>query len=130
MTEADVASPVHAQPLPARHYCILEGISRPNVLRIPCDGRVPKGYVRITGGGGQGDSGTQTLIRAGTRITRDVEVSSRVRMMLRRDDLRHAPRGTPPQRRDCQVRPVTAPPASSALKESMSLARPPTAGIV
>jgi len=28
-------------------------------------------------GGGQGGSGTQTLIRAGTRITRDVEVSSR-----------------------------------------------------
>jgi hypothetical protein len=28
-------------------------------------------------GGGLGDGGTQSLIRAGTRITRDVEVSSR-----------------------------------------------------
>jgi hypothetical protein len=113
VTEADVASPVHVQPMPARHYCIHKGIYRPNVLRIPCDGRVPKGYFRIIGGasqlmiyiswiarqpvtnvndstysiqvtnprrcggGGQGDSGTQSLILAGTRITRDVEVSSR-----------------------------------------------------
>jgi hypothetical protein len=112
VTEADVASPVHVEPMPARYYCIPTGIYRPNVLRIPCDGRVPKGYFRITGGasqlmvyiswiarqpvtnvndstysiqvtnprrcgGGQGDSGTQSLIRAGTRITRDVEVSSR-----------------------------------------------------
>ncbi len=112
VTEANVASPVHVQPMPARCYCIQKGINRPNVLRIPCDGRVPKGYVRITGGtsqlmvyiswiarqpvtnvndstysiqitnprrcggGGQGDN-TQSLIRAGTRITRDVEVSSR-----------------------------------------------------
>jgi hypothetical protein len=113
VTEADVASPVRIQPMPARYYCIRQGIFRPNVLRIPCDGRVPKGYFRITGGasqlmvyiswiarqpvtnvndstysiqvtnprrcggGGQGDSGTQSLIQAGTRITRDVEVSSR-----------------------------------------------------
>ena len=113
LTAADVASPVHIQPMPARHYCIHKGPSRPNVLRIPCDGRVPKGYIRINGGtpqlmvyvswiarqpvtnindstysiqvstprhcggGGQGNSSTQTLIRAGTRITRDVEVSSR-----------------------------------------------------
>ena len=82
------------------------------MLRIPCDGRVPNGYFRLTGGapqlmayiswtarqpvtnindstysiqvtnprrcggGGQGQSSTQSLIRAGTRITRDVEVSS------------------------------------------------------
>jgi len=113
VTEADVASPVHVQPMPARYYCIQEGIYQPNVLRIPCNGRVPDGYVRIAGGasqlmvyiswtarqpvtnvnqstysiqitnprrcgaGGQGDGGTQTLIRAGTRITRDVEVSRR-----------------------------------------------------
>ena len=79
------------------------------MLWIPCDGRVPNGYLRLTGGppqymvyiswigrqpvanlrdstyaisvttprrcggGGQGNT-TQTLIRAGTRITRDVEV--------------------------------------------------------
>jgi len=112
VTEADVASAVHVQPMPARYYCIPKGIYRPNVLRIPCDGRVPNGYFRITGGasqlmvyiswiarqpvtnvndstysiqvanprrcgGGQGGNGTQSLIRAGTRITRDVEVSSR-----------------------------------------------------
>jgi hypothetical protein len=113
VTEANVASPVHVQPMPARYYCIHKGIYRPDVLRIPCDRRVPNGYVRITGGasqlmvyiswiarqpvtnvndstysiqvtnprrcggGGQGDGGTQSLIRAGTRITRDVEVSSR-----------------------------------------------------
>jgi hypothetical protein len=112
VTEANVASPIHVQPMPARYYCIQKGIYRPNVLRIPCDGRVPKGYFRISGGssqlmvyiswtarqpvtnvndstyaiqvtnprqcggGGQGNS-TQSLIRAGTRITRDVEVSSR-----------------------------------------------------
>jgi hypothetical protein len=114
VTEADVASPVHVQPMPARFYCIHKGIYRPNVLRIPCNGRVPKDYIRITGGasqlvayiswiarqpvtdinhstysiqitnprrcgagGAQGLSSTQTLIRAGTRITRDVEFSSR-----------------------------------------------------
>jgi hypothetical protein len=112
VTESDFASPVHVQPMPARYYCIHKGISQPNVLRIPCDGRVPNGYARLTGGapqlmvyiswiarqpvtnvndstysiqvttprrcggGGQGN-GTQSLIRAGTRITRDVEVSSR-----------------------------------------------------
>ena len=112
MTPAGVASPVQVQPMPARFYCIHKGIYQPNVLRIPCDGRVPKGYFRITrgapqlmvyiswiarqpvtnvndstysiqvtnprrcGGGEQGNS-TQSLIRAGTRITRDVEVSSR-----------------------------------------------------
>jgi hypothetical protein len=111
VTEADVASPVRVEPMPARYYCIQKGSDRPNVLRIPCDGRVPKGYFRLTGGasqlmvyiswiarqpvtnvndstysiqvtnpgrcgGGQGNS-TQSLIRAGTRITRDVEVSSR-----------------------------------------------------
>ena len=112
VTEADVASPVHVEPIPARYYCIHKGIYRPNVLRIPCDGRVPNGYFRLTGGapqlmayiswtarqpvtnindstysiqvtnprrcggGGQGQSSTQSLIRAGTRITRDVEVSS------------------------------------------------------
>ena len=112
LTAADVASPVHAQPVPARHYCAHKGVYRPNVLPIACDNRVPNGYFRITGGtpelmvyiswiarqpvanvndstysiqvttprrcggGGQGNS-TQTLIRAGTRITRDVEVSSR-----------------------------------------------------
>jgi len=112
LTEADVASPVHVQPMPARYYCIHKGIYQPNVLRIPCDGRVPNGYARLTGGapqlmvyiswlarqpvsnvndstysiqianprrcgggGGQGNS-TQSLIRAGTRITRDLEVSS------------------------------------------------------
>jgi hypothetical protein len=113
VTEADVASPVKVQPMPARYYCIHKGIYQPNVLRIPCDGRVPKGYSRIPGrasqlmvyiswiarqpvtnvndstysiqltnpprcgGGGRGDGGTQSLIRAGTRITRDVEVSTR-----------------------------------------------------
>jgi hypothetical protein len=111
VSEVDVASPVRVQPMPARHYCIHKGISRPNVLRIPCDGRVPNGYSRITGGasqlmvyiswiarqpvtnvndstysiqvtnprrcgGGSGNS-TQSLISPGTRITRDVEVSSR-----------------------------------------------------
>ena len=113
LTAADVASPVHVQPMPARHYCDHQGADRPNVLRIPCDGRVPTGYFRLTGGGpqlmvyiswiarqpvtnvndstysiqiasprhcgggGQGSSGTGTVIRAGTRITRDIEVSSR-----------------------------------------------------
>ena len=113
VTEADVASPIHVQPMPARYYCTHKGIYRPNVLPIPCNGRVPNGYARTTGGasqlmayiswiarqpvtnvndstysiqitnprrcggGGQGNSSTQTLIRAGTRITRDVEVSSR-----------------------------------------------------
>jgi hypothetical protein len=113
VTEADVASPVHVQPMPARYYCIRNGIYRPNVLRIPCDGRVPTGYFRITGGasqlmvyiswiarqpvtnvndstyaiqvtnprrcggGGQGNSSTQSVIRAGTLITRDIEVPSR-----------------------------------------------------
>ena len=112
VTAADVASPVRVTPEPARYYCIHKGISRPNVLRIPCDGRVPRGYARITGvasqlmvyiswiarepvtnvndstysiqvtnprrcgGGGQG-GGTESLIRPGTRITRDVEVPSR-----------------------------------------------------
>jgi len=106
VTEADVASPVHVQPMPARYYCI-----KPNRLPVPCDRRVPRGYFRLTDqgtqlmvyiswiarepvtnvndstysiqvtnpprcGGSQGD-GTQSLIRAGTRITRDVEVSSR-----------------------------------------------------
>jgi RNA polymerase sigma factor (sigma-70 family) len=113
VTEANVASPVHVQPMPARYYCVQTGIFRPNVLRIPCDGRVPKGYFRLTGGGpqlmvyvswiarqpvtnvndstysvqvtdprrcgggGQGIGGTQSLIRTGTRVTRDLEVSSR-----------------------------------------------------
>jgi hypothetical protein len=111
LTLADVASPVRVQPMPARYYCAHKGIYRPNMLRIPCDGRVPNGYFRITGGtpqlmvyiswiarqpvtnvndstyaiqitnprrcGGGGGNGTQTLIRAGTRITRDVEVPSR-----------------------------------------------------
>jgi hypothetical protein len=112
LTDADVASPVHVQPMPARYYCVHKGIYRPNVLRIPCDGRVPNGYARLTGGasqlmayvswiarepvtnvndstysiqvtnprrcggGAQGNS-TQSLIRAGTRITRNIEVSSR-----------------------------------------------------
>jgi hypothetical protein len=113
VTESTVASPVHVQPMPARFYCIHKGIYRPNVLRIPCDGRVPKGYFRLTGGapqlmvylswiarepvtnvnnstysiqftsprrcgdgGGQGNS-TQSVIHAGTRITRDIEVASR-----------------------------------------------------
>jgi len=106
VTEADVASPVHVQPMPARYYCI-----KPNRLPIPCDGPVPKGYFRLTDqgpqlmvyiswiarepvtnvndstysiqltnpprcGGSQGNS-THSLIRAGTRVTRDVEVSSR-----------------------------------------------------
>ena len=53
MTEADVASPVYVQPMPARYYCIHKGIYQPNVLRMPCDGRVPKGYFRITGGPSQ-----------------------------------------------------------------------------
>jgi hypothetical protein len=102
----------HVQPMRARYYCVQKGIYRPNVLRIPCDGRVPNGYARLTGGasqlmayvswiarepvtnvndstysiqvtnprrcggGAQGNS-TQSLIRAGTRITRDIEVSSR-----------------------------------------------------
>jgi hypothetical protein len=114
LTDADVASPVQVQPIPARHYCAHKGIYRPNVLRIACDGRVPNGYVRITGGtpqlmvyiswiarqpvtnvndstysiqitnprrcgggGGAQANSTQSLIRAGTRITRDVEVPSR-----------------------------------------------------
>ncbi len=115
VTQADVASPVEVEPKPARHYCAHKGTYRPNVLRIPCDGRVPNGYFRITdgtpqlmvyiswiarqpvtnvndstysiqvtnpphcadGGGTQGFSSTQTLIRAGTRITRDLELSSR-----------------------------------------------------
>jgi hypothetical protein len=113
VTEADVASPVRVQPMPAHHYCFPTGTYRPNALRIPCDGRVPKGYARIRGGGSelmvyiswiarqrvtnvndsaysiqianprhcgggeQGDGGTQSLIRAGTRITREFEVSSR-----------------------------------------------------
>jgi hypothetical protein len=111
LTDADVTSPVHVQPMPARYYCTHNGIYRPNVLRIPCDGRVPEGYIRLReggqlmvyiswiarqpvtnvnnstysfqvttprrcGGGEQGNS-TQSLIRAGTRITRDVEVSDR-----------------------------------------------------
>jgi hypothetical protein len=112
VTGADIASPVRVQPMPARYYCARKGIYQPNRLRIPCDGRVPDGYFRLTGGapqlmvyiswiarapvtnvndstysiqvsnprrcggGGQGDGGTQTLIRAGTRITRDIEVSS------------------------------------------------------
>jgi hypothetical protein len=98
--------------MPARYYCISKGIYRPNVLPIPCDARVPKGYVRLTRGGpqlvvyiswiarepvtnvndstysihvsnpgrcggGQSLDGTQTLIRAGTRITRAVEIVSR-----------------------------------------------------
>ena len=50
LTAADVASPVHVQRMPARSYCAHKGIYRPNVLRIPCDGRVPNGYFRITGG--------------------------------------------------------------------------------
>ncbi len=113
VTEADVASPVRVRPIPARYYCFPKGNYRPSALRIPCDGRVPKGYGRIRGGGAQlmvyvswiarqpvtnvndstysiqianprqcgggdqGDGGTQSLIRAGTRITRDFEVSSR-----------------------------------------------------
>lgn len=113
VTQADVASPVHVKPMPARYYCIPKGIYRPNVLRIPCDGQVPNGYFRITGGaaqlmvyiswiarqpvtnvndstysiqvtnprrcggGGGGIGSTQTLIRAGTLITRDIEVSNR-----------------------------------------------------
>jgi hypothetical protein len=120
VTDANVASPVHVEPMPARHYCIHKGIYQPNVLEIPCDGRIPKGYARITGGssqlmvyiswiarqpvtnvndstyafqvtsprrcgggggggGGGGEQGnsTQSLIRAGTPITRDVEVPSR-----------------------------------------------------
>jgi len=113
LTEGDVASPVHAQPMPARYYCNHKGIYQPTVLPIPCNGRVPNGYVRITGGGpqlmvyvswiarqpvtnvndstyaiqitnprrcgsgGQGQSSTQTLIRAGARITRAIEVPSR-----------------------------------------------------
>ncbi len=112
VTEADVTSPINVRPIPARHYCISKGIYRPNVLPIPCDARVPKGYVRLTRGGpqlvvyiswvarepvtnvndstysirvtnpprcggGQGLDGTQTGIRAGTRITRDVEIVSR-----------------------------------------------------
>jgi hypothetical protein len=112
VTEADVASPVRVEPMPARYYCIHKGIYQPNVLRIPCDGRVPNGYFRLTGGapqlmvyiswiarepvtntngstyvfqvtnprrcgGSSGGNNTQSLIRAGTRITRDVEVSSR-----------------------------------------------------
>ncbi len=109
VTEAGVASPVHVQPMPARYYCARNGISRPDVLWVPFDGRVPKGYSRITGvgllvyiswiarepvtnlndstysiqvtnparcGGGQGLSSTQTLIRAGTRITREINLSS------------------------------------------------------
>jgi hypothetical protein len=113
LTDADVASPIHVQPMPARYYCIRKGISQPNVLRVPCDGRVPNRYFRLTGGasqlmayiswiarepvtnvndstysiqvtnprqcggGEQGLSSTQSLIRAGTQITRDFEVSSR-----------------------------------------------------
>jgi hypothetical protein len=113
VTEADVASHVRVQPMPAHHYCFPTGAYRPNELRIPCDGRVPKGYARIRGGGSelmvyiswiarqqvrnvndsaysiqianprhcgggeQGDGGTQSLIRAGARITREFEVSSR-----------------------------------------------------
>ena len=50
MTEADVASPIHVQPKPARQYCIHNGEYQPNVLRIPCDGQIPKGYTRIAGG--------------------------------------------------------------------------------
>jgi hypothetical protein len=53
VTEADVASPVHVQPMPARYYCNHKGFYQPNVLPIPCDGRVPNDYVRITGGGPQ-----------------------------------------------------------------------------
>lgn len=113
VTGADVASPVHVQPIPARHYCIRKGNYQPNVLRIACNGQVPPGYLRITGGasqlvvyiswiarqpvtnvnestysiqitnprhcggGGQGNSSTQSIIRADTTVTRDVEVSSR-----------------------------------------------------
>lgn len=113
LTEADVATAVHVQPMPAHHYCAHKGIYRPGVLRIPCDGHVPKGYSRITGGapqlmvyvswiarqpvtdvnnstysiqittprgcggGDQGLSSTQAVIRADTRVTRDMEVSSR-----------------------------------------------------
>lgn len=95
--------------MPARHYCAHKGIYQPNVLWIPCDGRVPNDYSRITGvgllvyiswiarepvtnvndstysiqvtnpprcGGGQGLSSTQTLIRAGTRITRAINLSA------------------------------------------------------
>jgi hypothetical protein len=109
VTEAAVASPVRVQPMPARHYCAHTGDTQPNVLWIPCDGRVPIGYSRISGvgllvyitwiarepvtnvndstysiwvtnpprcGGGQGLGGTQTLIRAGTRITRDLNLSN------------------------------------------------------
>lgn len=108
ITEADVASPVHVQPMPARHYCAHNGTYQPNALWIPCDVRVPNGYSRITGvgllvyiswiarepvtnvndstysiqvtnpprcGGGSQGNGTQSLIRAGTRITRDINLS-------------------------------------------------------
>lgn len=56
VTEVDVASPVHVQPMPARYYCIRKGVYQPNVLQIPCDGRVPKGYFRLT------DQGPQLMV--------------------------------------------------------------------
>jgi hypothetical protein len=113
ITAADVASPVHVQPMPARRYCIHKGPYQQNVLQIPCDGGVPKGYSRITGrapqllvyiswiarqpvtnvndstysiqvtnpgrcgGGGSGLGSTHSIIRAGTRITRDLEIPTR-----------------------------------------------------
>ena len=56
VTEADVASPVDVQPMPARYYCMPKGSSESNRLPIPCEGRVPKGYFRLT------DQGPQLMV--------------------------------------------------------------------
>jgi hypothetical protein len=47
ITRADVVSPIRVQVLPARFYCSQR---HPPQTWIPCDGRVPAGYTRITRG--------------------------------------------------------------------------------
>lgn len=84
VTEADVASPVHVEP----GYVRIGGGGAQLMVHISWIARQPVTNVndstyaiqvttpRRCGGGGQG-LGTQSLIRAGTRVTREVEVSSR-----------------------------------------------------
>jgi hypothetical protein len=84
VTEADVASPVQVQPMPAR----TGGASQLTVhiswiAREPVTNVNDSTYsIQITnprrcGGGGQSGIGTQSPIRAGTRVTRDIEVPGR-----------------------------------------------------
>lgn len=66
-TAAQIASPVTVRKVPARYYCERPGIYRPADLPIPCDGRIPPGYVRFqftpsrSGAGGY-DAGQNLLI--------------------------------------------------------------------